>query len=341
MKRISFVACCMASSLFAANLYNYELTPVVSYAHPNHFQGLDDYKVFGIRIAKNIDQFFLNQIELGFDHSEDINFENKNRIPIGFDTSVIRYYLNLVKDMPITNYLSLYGLVGGGYEDFVRATNDIKDGGFGQAGLGLKLKITDNFALKFEARDLISFNGSNNTLIYTLGFSSGFGKKVVGNEKSANIIQEVKTTTSKQVKISDNVNDENVDRCQNISKGSIIDEFGCEKVIIINLANFAFDSTKIPAKYESKIKEVGVALIKNKDYKVILVGNTDNIGSQEYNQKLSEARADAVSKKLQEIGVSKDRIKVVGFGELKPMNPNTTEENRAKNRNVKAKFWEQ
>ena len=74
------------------------------------------------------------------------------------------------------------------------------------------------------------------------------------------------------------------------------------------------------------------------DYRVVLEGHTDSIGKEAYNQKLSEKRANAVAKALEDLGVSGDKIKTVGFGETKPIADNKTKQGRAENRRVEAKF---
>lgn len=67
---------------------------------------------------------------------------------------------------------------------------------------------------------------------------------------------------------------------------------------------------------------------------IVLVGNTDDTGDSEYNQRLSERRARSVAKVFQSRGVSIDRIYYRGAGETDPVADNATEEGRAKNRRV-------
>ena len=76
----------------------------------------------------------------------------------------------------------------------------------------------------------------------------------------------------------------------------------------------------------------------NPGYRVVLSGHTDSVGAEAYNQKLSEKRANAVAKALEELGVSADKITAVGYGELKPVASNKTKEGRAENRRVEARF---
>ncbi|MFH1679916.1 MAG: OmpA family protein, partial [Candidatus Eisenbacteria bacterium] len=62
--------------------------------------------------------------------------------------------------------------------------------------------------------------------------------------------------------------------------------------------------------------------------------HTDSDGSEEHNQTLSERRAQAVSNFLTEQGVSRPRMAVVGFGEMRPVADNSTPEGKQANRRV-------
>ncbi|ALV06345.1 outer membrane protein OmpA [Roseateles depolymerans] len=67
---------------------------------------------------------------------------------------------------------------------------------------------------------------------------------------------------------------------------------------------------------------------------IIAVGHTDSVGSDEYNQKLSVRRAEAVKAYLVSKGLEKNRVYTEGKGEKQPVADNATAEGRAKNRRV-------
>jgi len=82
-----------------------------------------------------------------------------------------------------------------------------------------------------------------------------------------------------------------------------------------------------------------VSLIKdNTNLKIEISAHTDDIGTDQYNSKLSERRADSVVKYLVENGVPVERLVAKGYGEKVPVVPNTSEENRAQNRRVQFKI---
>lgn len=106
-----------------------------------------------------------------------------------------------------------------------------------------------------------------------------------------------------------------------------------ERFEITNV-NFSYNDSVVHDTSELNIRELAIYLNKNKDYKVQLLGYTDNIGSLMYNQKLSEKRAKAVRDVLTKNGVSEDRINYIGNNWSDPLAKNTTEKGRSMNRRV-------
>ena len=102
------------------------------------------------------------------------------------------------------------------------------------------------------------------------------------------------------------------------------------------LINFDFDSANISADSFPLLNEFGKALKNGLPDAVILIsGHTDSKGSFEYNQNLSELRAEAVVAYLKGYhGIEPKRLLKKGFGETQPIAENNTEENRFKNRRV-------
>lgn len=110
-----------------------------------------------------------------------------------------------------------------------------------------------------------------------------------------------------------------------------------DKWILVGV-NFEFNSAKItPESYPILIDAVKT-LLRNNDIKVEIQGYTDNIGSESYNMKLSQRRAEAVKEFLQSKGVSGNRLRAVGFGESNPVADNKTAEGRAMNRRIEFKI---
>jgi outer membrane protein OmpA-like peptidoglycan-associated protein/flagellar hook assembly protein FlgD len=104
--------------------------------------------------------------------------------------------------------------------------------------------------------------------------------------------------------------------------------------IMINSIQFEYNKADLlPASFDI-LKRLIDKLEKFPNYRVRIAGHTDSIGSDEYNQKLSERRALSVYKHLVERDVDKERLSTEGFGETQPIDDNETEQGRARNRRV-------
>ncbi len=98
------------------------------------------------------------------------------------------------------------------------------------------------------------------------------------------------------------------------------------------IVHFDFDKYNIKKLYVPDLDQHVAYLSANPSSPVTVEGHTDYIGSDQYNQKLSERRANAVRKYLIEKGIASSRIRVVGYGEQRPIADNKTKEGRAINR---------
>ena len=107
--------------------------------------------------------------------------------------------------------------------------------------------------------------------------------------------------------------------------------------IVLRGVNFAFDSAEIDAASEGVLDVAADTLKECPSVAVRVEGNTDSIGTDAYNQGLSERRAENVRGHLIGRGVSASRLTAVGYGESQPIASNDTEEGRSLNRRVELK----
>jgi outer membrane protein OmpA-like peptidoglycan-associated protein len=105
-----------------------------------------------------------------------------------------------------------------------------------------------------------------------------------------------------------------------------------------NNLNFEYNKAVIKTESYNSLNELGNVLIQKPEWKLILSGYTDNKGSDSYNLKLSQDRANAVKEYLIAQGINENRISAKGYGSSNPIAPNDTDENRAKNRRVEFKI---
>lgn len=118
-------------------------------------------------------------------------------------------------------------------------------------------------------------------------------------------------------------------------KGAKVERVG-EGIKITFDTGILFDVNKSDLRSEAKnnIDQLAKTLQKYNDTNILVQGHTDNTGSADYNQKLSEARAMSVSRELKTDGVMGGRIDVEGMGEAQPVADNATEAGRQANRRV-------
>lgn len=130
------------------------------------------------------------------------------------------------------------------------------------------------------------------------------------------------------------------DMCPNLYEKDPDD--GCPSLILINNRmyveqdiKFAFDSAEIDVESDKILDEVAHVLMHLVDVKLIVVeGHTDNKGTEEYNESLSDRRSKAVREALILRGIPEDKIDSKGFGETNPVATNETAKGRKANRRV-------
>jgi OOP family OmpA-OmpF porin len=107
--------------------------------------------------------------------------------------------------------------------------------------------------------------------------------------------------------------------------------------IVLRGVNFAFDKSDIDSASAVVLDAAADQLKECPNVNVRVEGHTDSVGTDAYNQGLSERRAEAVRGHLVSRGVSASRLSAVGYGESQPVASNDTAEGRALNRRVELK----
>jgi len=109
---------------------------------------------------------------------------------------------------------------------------------------------------------------------------------------------------------------------------------------LITLDNVYFDTDKATIKPESykQLKELADLLKEKKDMEIEIAGHTDNVGNKEYNQDLSQRRAEAIKTYLVKKGANVQHIRATGYGDQQPIASNATPEGRAKNRRIEVRI---
>ncbi|MCA1796932.1 MAG: OmpA family protein [Desulfuromonadaceae bacterium] len=131
------------------------------------------------------------------------------------------------------------------------------------------------------------------------------------------------------------------DRCPNTPAGAQVDENGCQLKIHL-VVEFDTNSAAILERNHDKLAKAVQFINEYPGQKIMIAGHTDSVGNAEYNQQLSQERADAVKAYLvKEAGLSDRKLVTKGFGEEKPLASNDTDAGRQQNRRVELSVFMQ
>lgn len=356
-----------------SNTYSYEVTPFTSGILSDSKAGLsdDNYLNAGISLAKNLDSSLINQVEISYLRSNNLGYKNQKG-----STNINRAFINAVKQYALTEKISAYALVGLGYQNVTQEAYENEDSALFNYGIGLRYDLPYyGIAVKSDIRHLISIKNNQNDFMYTLGLAMPLGKRFEEEIKAKiPIVEEkIEPVILEPIKLVETVeqDDDNdgvlnskdlcpntpngvivdkngceidsdkdgvvnsKDRCPNTSPGVKVNEEGCFQTINLNI-NFDYNSNKIKSSYNEDINSFANMLKKNKSITAVIEAHTDSVGSNSYNQTLSEKRAISVVNYLEELDIDSSRLKAIGYGETKPIASNETEEGKAQNRRVTA-----
>jgi OmpA-OmpF porin, OOP family len=130
----------------------------------------------------------------------------------------------------------------------------------------------------------------------------------------------------------DGVTDER-DKCPGTAPGRDVDANGCEKPRFRNVY-FDTESAELSDLGRRKLDETAAALERHAGLEVEIAGHADSRGPEEYNQVLSERRAEAVRRYLEQKGIDPARMTTRGYGEARPIRSNDTLLGQSDNRRV-------
>lgn len=167
-----------------------------------------------------------------------------------------------------------------------------------------------------------------NKITYTLSTRADWdeAQKSVQTNNAAKKDPNAGTSSNTDVAVVDKKKDEPVE----------ITEKEVEEVVNFLMKNLNFDTDKFDIKAENNdgLNKLAEVLSKQKDWKLLIDGHTDDVASAESNLKLSKNRANEVKKYLVSKGVPESVIVSEGYGETMPIENNSTESGKAKNRRI-------
>jgi len=225
-----------------------------------------------------------------------------------------------------------YAMSGVGYEYVNGAIKDeFESLPFAQVGGGATYHDDQGYKFNVEGKVLQVIGGENqnNEVILTAGVSVPVDK-LTGDDDECPI----KIDGPDQDR--DGVLDE-LDQCPDTPCYFKVDNNGCPTVATLRI-HFDVDKATIRPQSLPKVDNFAQFMLNNPTLKAIITGHTDSDGSDSYNLRLSQRRAEAVMNRLIALGVSPDRLQAKGMGERMPVASNATPEGKALNRRIEAKL---
>ncbi|MEA3498708.1 MAG: OmpA family protein [Campylobacterota bacterium] len=337
MKKFMILTVLGLVSLYGAKIPEYEVRPNVSGVVFENSHSLDNGYTYGVDFAKKINNKYMANFSFKrkiFDYENDLGSTFVNIFALNAE-----YYYYEKGD--IQSYIT----AGLSYLDINKELADADDMLGFNYGIGAKYLINDDAGLFAEIKHLTTFDEDENQFIYTFGVLIPFGYEanplpaVPVVDEDLVFSQKAEAVTEVSLFPNDDDRDgvtNDRDKCPDSDLRYEVDEDGCTISYTLHV-NFEFDSSVLTEDSMGVIKEFSIFMDEPKKLNVEIQGHTDSRGTDKYNQKLSERRAKAVYDALVSTGISKDRLKYLGYGEKQLLViEDGTVENFAKNRRVQA-----
>jgi OOP family OmpA-OmpF porin len=318
-------------SLYSAEIPKYEIRPHVSgvvfedkyFLDNGHFYGIDFAKGFGDKFMLNLS---LNRTTLDYNSKssvDDFYLFGLNGEYYYYEKGNIQSYITAG-----VSYLAI--------DEKPADESDLL--GFNY-GVGAKYLINEDVGLYTEVKHLTTFQKNENQFVYTFGVLIPFGYESPVQREAPALLALVheEETTEKLLYPNDDDRDGVVnknDKCPNSNLDYEVNNDGCTITYPLHV-KFEFDSSVLKSSSMKVIKDFAIFMDEPVKLNIEIQGHSDTQGSLEYNQRLSERRAEAVYNALIAEGIDKERMQYVGYGETQLLIiENDIKENFAENRRV-------
>jgi len=338
----------------------FSLSPMVGYHVFEGDQRMDDSASYGLAAGYNLTKNWTIEFDLRYTPTE-TDFDSGPNFDVDIWTGSMNALYHFNPDGAFVPYLAAgFGGMIFDVDDKNGIPADDDEDFMLNAGAGFKYFFSDDLALRVDARyvaDLHSDRGfdqapgsddPDHNLIAMAGLTWQFGGPPPPPAPPADSDL-------------DGVPDSR-DKCPDTPLGTKVDAVGCppappkpapapaakpapapvvvpppapvqKEIITFNLL-FGFDKHQITDDMIPVLEQAKAILEEDKSASFEIMGHTCSIGSDAYNQKLSERRANSVKNWLVGNGVAAERLHAVGYGESQPKYDNSTEESRKLNRRV-------
>lgn len=290
---------------------SFEFSPFVGQNFFESRQNLDDAFVYGARFGYNFTRNIALEGAIGFvesnvdDTSLTNSREGRYRSPMD-DVDVTFYNLDALYHLRPEQRFSPYIVAGIGAGHYSPEIAD-KDMTAFNFGVGAKYWLNENFGLRFDLRDYVVgevFQESFHNVQATVGLVFSFGGNAT-QTRAAVAPKKAQPQPQPQPQVE--------------QKEEVVLEF--EDV------HFDFDKAVLSKEAQAILKDSVATLKANPKAKVRIAGYTSESGTAEYNQELSERRAQAIKNFLISEGIKPNRLTTVGYGDDRPAQHESKPEN--------------
>jgi|GEM_PF-5269695 outer membrane protein OmpA-like peptidoglycan-associated protein len=237
------------------------------------------------------------------------------------------YSFTLMNGLTLSPFLK----AGVSYASIANSYSNVSLFGFaGGPAAGLDYALTSNVSIGIEAEYLFTLNSffSSVSLNSVLAVSYVFSAPAESRETN-----DASSTATLENSLKETIKEDNI-------QATVEEENSNEIKLSISDVLFDLDSDKVSRSYESVIQSIVLMAEKYPYLSVEIEGFTDDKGDENYNIKLSTSRAKNVAAIFIANGMARNRISFKGRGKEDPIVPNTSDENRQKNRRVEIRFTE-
>lgn len=279
---------------------SYFITPYVGYTWYDNDQNVENNPAYGLRLGYNFTKYF--GLEASAEYTDtDYDTDSDSR-SVNIGNYRLDGIFNLLPDSQIVPFV--FAGVGGQYIDYPSG-NDNRNAATVNYGAGLKYFLNESMALRADIRQIHAFQnvediGERNDIEATFGFVYYFGgpEPVAAAAEPAATAVPVPMATQKPAAVAAEPK---------------------EVVLVFEDIHFDFDKSTLKPEAKAILKRNIQLLKDNPKTHVRLAGYTSASGSEEYNRKLSERRANAVKDYLINEGIiTADRLSIIGYGEMNP-----------------------
>ena len=265
-----------------------------------------------------VSYFLTDDVSLGLSYGEYHDITSEDRVQDGSDKKIKGSLTSLDAAYHFGNPgvgLRPYVSAGVAHQSIGQADRGGRDRStFANVGTGLKYYFTENFFAKASVDGMYNIDADEGEWMAGVGVGLNFGG-------GARQVAAVEPTPEP-------------------APAPIVDtepEPAPELVRVELDVKFDFDKSRVREESYSDIKNLADFMQQYPQTNTTVEGHTDSVGTDQYNQRLSERRAEAVRNVLvNEYGVQGNRVNSVGYGESRPVADNSTEEGRQINRRVEA-----